>query len=212
MRRFCWRERSEKLNWRLLGGLDVAEVIRRGDPAVLEPYALHVTFARLPSARDPTTRDAWFLVRLLQLAMEYLLFIRARDGDVLEAISEELRQVERERDELVTRTQKWKMKARTGEKQVEKLHQVLQNIAKLLQIHGASPSAVATIETLLTELILERRARQRKRALEKADDSGNDEDEMLRPAVQEARVCGYCGKLFSSAEYLEKHLMLAPIQ
>jgi hypothetical protein len=141
MRRFCWRERSEKLNWRLLGALDVAEVVRRGDPAVLEPYALHVTFARLPrgagEALDPATRDAWFLVRLLQLAMEYLLFMRARDGDVLEALGQELRQVEKERDELVLGVQRWTGRARSGDKQVDKLHQVLQNIAKLLQIHGS---------------------------------------------------------------------------
>ncbi|KAF1772854.1 Zinc finger protein DZIP1, N-terminal [Phytophthora cactorum] len=205
MRRFCWRERSEKLNWRLLGALDVADAVRRGDPAVLEPYALHVTFARLPSTlKDPTTRDAWFLVRVLQLAMEYLLFMRARDGDVLESLSQELRQVERERDELVMGTQKWKARARSGDKQVEKLHQVLQNIAKLLQIHGASPSAVATIETLLTELISERRVKQKSRALmEKTD----EDIEEVSSAMQEARVCGFCGKLFSSTEYLEKHLV-----
>lgn len=137
MRRFCWRERSEKLNWRLLGALDVSDAVRRGDPAVLEPYALHVTFARLPTtSREPATRDAWFLVRILQLSMEYLLFMRARDGDVLESLSQELRQVETERDGLVLRSQRWKARARSGDKQVEKLHQVLQNIAKLLQIHG----------------------------------------------------------------------------
>ncbi|POM57853.1 Hypothetical protein PHPALM_37581 [Phytophthora palmivora] len=200
MRRFCWRERSEKLNWRLLSALDVVEVVRRGDPAVLEPYALHVTFARLPTPKDPAIRDAWFLVRVLQLAMEYLLFMRTRDGDVLDSLTQELRQVEQERNELVVSVQKWKGRARTGEKQVEKLHQVLQNIAKLLQIHGASPSAVATIETLLTELIVERRAKQKRRVLEK------DTEEMER-SVQEARVCGFCGKMFSSAEYLEKHLV-----
>eukprot|EP00644_Phytophthora_capsici_P012586 jgi/Phyca11/7897/fgenesh1_pm.PHYCAscaffold_23_\ len=136
MRRFCWRERSERLNWRLLGALDVADVVRRGDPAVLESYALHITFARLPSTPKDQTRDAWFLVRVLQLSMEYLLFMRSRDGDVLESLSQELRQVENERDEMVVAVQKWKTKARSGEKQVEKLHQVLQNIAKLLQIHG----------------------------------------------------------------------------
>ncbi|KAE9242018.1 hypothetical protein PF004_g6794 [Phytophthora fragariae] len=209
MQRFCWRERSEKLNWRLLGALDVADVVRRGDPALLEPYALHVTFARLPNApKDPATRDAWFLVRVLQLAMEYLLFMRARDGDVLESLGQELRHVETERDELLLRAQKLKVRARSGDKQVDKLHQVLQNIAKLLQIHGASPSAVATIETLLTELISERRAKQRRRVLvEKENDEDNEMEGVLRPAVQEARVCGFCGKLFSSKEYLEKHLV-----
>ncbi|KAG6612604.1 Zinc finger, C2H2 [Phytophthora cinnamomi] len=209
MQRFCWRERSEKLNWRLLGALDVGDVVRRGDPAALEPYALHVTFARLPTApRDPATRDAWFLVRVLQLAMEYLLFMRARDGDVLEALGQELRHAETERDGLLLRAHKWKARARSGDKQVDKLHQVLQNIAKLLQIHGASPSAVATIETLLTELISERRAKMKRRAvMEKENEDGNDMEGVLRPAVQEARVCGFCGKLFSSKEYLEKHLV-----
>ncbi|KAL4177350.1 hypothetical protein KRP22_002283 [Phytophthora ramorum] len=201
MRRFCWRERSEQLNWRLLGALDVDDAVRRGDPALLEPYALHVTFARLPNApKDPTTRDAWFLLRVLQLSMEYLLYMRARDGDVLDSLSQEMRQLETARDELLLREHKWKARTRSGEKQVEKLHQVLQNIAKLLQIHGASPSAVATIETLLTELISGRRARQRKKTLMEKGDEEMDE-------VQEARACGFCGKLFSSAEYLEKHLV-----
>ncbi|RLN92319.1 hypothetical protein BBJ28_00018455 [Nothophytophthora sp. Chile5] len=169
-RRFCWRERTEKVNWRMLKALDLVDVVRRGDPALLEPYALHVTFARLPAAataRDPGDRDAWFVVRVLQLAMEYLLFMRARDGDVLDSLGQELQQCER-----------------------------------------ASPSAVATIETLLTELMSERRARQRKRAaMEKEKEFGNDGEEVLRPSVQEARVCGFCGKLFSSPEYLEKHLV-----
>ncbi|OWZ03472.1 hypothetical protein PHMEG_00024792 [Phytophthora megakarya] len=179
MRRFCWRERSEKLNWRLLSALDVAEVLRRGDAAVLEPYALHVTFARLPTPKDPAIRDAWFLVRVLQLAMEYLLFMRTRDGDVLDSLSQELRQVEQERDEIVASEHKWKARARSGDKQVDKLHQVLQNIAKLLQIHGASPSAVATIETLLTELVAERRAKQKRRGLDKEDDKMQEAREIV---------------------------------
>jgi hypothetical protein len=65
-----------------------------------------------------------------------------------------------------------------------------------------SPSAVATIETLLTELIAERRAKQKRRAFEKEEDGVGEAEQ-----VQEARVCGFCGKLFSSAEYLEKHLV-----
>ncbi|CAI5744053.1 unnamed protein product [Peronospora destructor] len=78
MQRFCWRELSEKLNWRLLSTFNVSSVVRIGDPAVLEPYALHVTFAHLPApSKDPPTRDAWFLERILQLSMEYLLFMRA---------------------------------------------------------------------------------------------------------------------------------------
>ncbi|RLN48408.1 hypothetical protein BBJ28_00025066 [Nothophytophthora sp. Chile5] len=97
-RRFCWRERTEKVNWRMLKALDLADVVRRGDPTLLEPYALHVTFARLPAtatARDPGDRDAWFVVRVLQLAIEYLLFMRARDGDVLDSLGQELQQCER---------------------------------------------------------------------------------------------------------------------
>lgn len=67
---------------------------------------------------------------------------------------------------------------------------------------------MATIETLLTELISERKAKQRRKALvQKENEDGNEMEEELRPAVQEARVCGFCGKLFSSKEYLEKHLV-----
>ncbi|KAF1793494.1 Zinc finger protein DZIP1, N-terminal [Phytophthora cactorum] len=188
MRRFCWRERSEKLNWRLLGALDVADVVRRGDPAVLEPYALHVTFARLPSTlKDPTTRDAWFLVRVLQLAMEYLLFMRARDGDVLESLSQELRQVERERDELVMGTQKWKARARSGDKQVEnciKCCRILRSYCRFTDVaHGVD--------------IGETGEAKRRALMEKTDED----------IEEEARVCGFCGKLFSSTEYLEKHLV-----
>ncbi|KAJ0399610.1 hypothetical protein ATCC90586_009033 [Pythium insidiosum] len=112
--RFCWRERTERLNWRMLKNLHVVDVLRRGDPTLLEPYALHVTFARLPvtvAALAPSRadervgdgvadiarydeRNAWFLVRVLQLAMEYLLFLRVRDGAVLDTLREELTQCE----------------------------------------------------------------------------------------------------------------------
>ncbi|CAI5740540.1 unnamed protein product [Peronospora destructor] len=117
-------ERSEKLNWRLLSTFNVSSVVRRGDPAVLEPYALHVTFARLPApSKDPPTRDAWFLVRI----MEHLLFMRANVSNELKFLSQELRQVEKERDVLLLRCHKWKAKVRSGDEQVEKLHRVLQS-------------------------------------------------------------------------------------
>ncbi|CAI5708617.1 unnamed protein product [Peronospora destructor] len=207
MQRFCWRERSEKLNWRLLSTFNVSGVVRRGDPAVLEPYALHVTFARLPApSKDPPTRDAWFLVRILQLSMEYLLFMRANASNKLKFLSQELRQVEKERDVLLLRSRKWKAKIRSGDEQVEKLHRVLQRIATLLQSPGASPSVVATIATLLTQLVSERPVKQMGRILREEDDSGDEIDKMLRSTGPEARVSGFYEELFSSVEFLEKHL------
>lgn len=115
--RFCWRERTEKLNWRLLRALHLPDVVRRGDPTLLEPYVLHLTFARLPvnatniDSMDATTlrgngrgytvdgddqqRNAWFIVRIFQLATEYLLFMRSRDGTVLETLQKELHMCEK---------------------------------------------------------------------------------------------------------------------
>lgn len=102
--RFCWRERTEKLNWRLLRALHLPDVVRRGDPSVLEPFVLHLTFARLPAAASAAVDadanagesssgggGAWFIVRVFQLAVEYLLFMRARDGAVLETMQKQLR-------------------------------------------------------------------------------------------------------------------------
>ncbi|GMF22098.1 unnamed protein product [Phytophthora fragariaefolia] len=43
--------------------------------------------------------------------------------------------------------------------------------------------------------------------MDKENEDGNGVDGVVRPAAQEARVCGFCGKLFSSVEYLEKHLV-----
>ncbi|CAI5709253.1 unnamed protein product [Peronospora destructor] len=151
MQRFCWRERSEKLNWRLLSTFNVLDVVRRGDSAVLEPYALHVTFARLPApSKEPPTRDAWFLVRILQLSMEYLLFMRANASNKLKFLSQELRQVEKERDVLLLRShivegEKYGRAGREAPSGAAK-------IATLLQSPGASLSVVATIATLLAEL------------------------------------------------------------
>lgn len=80
----------------MLAALQLADVVKRGEPALLEPYALHLTFARLPAPTAGTgaDRDAWFLLRVMQLSMEYLLFLRARDGDVLEASGQELQHCE----------------------------------------------------------------------------------------------------------------------
>ncbi|UIZ21504.1 hypothetical protein KXD40_000171 [Peronospora effusa] len=206
MQQFCWRERSKKLNWRLLSTFNVSDVVRRGDPAVLEPYALHVTFARLPApSKDPPTRDAWFLVRILQLSMEYLLFMRANDSNKLKLLSQELRQVEKERDVLLLRSHKLKAKVRSGNEQAEKLHQVLQKIATLLQSPGTSPSVVATIATLLTELISERQVKKMGRTLREEDDSGDEMDMMLGSIGPEARACEFYGQTFSSVKFLEKH-------
>uniref|UniRef100_K3X1Y2 C2H2-type domain-containing protein n=1 Tax=Globisporangium ultimum (strain ATCC 200006 / CBS 805.95 / DAOM BR144) TaxID=431595 RepID=K3X1Y2_GLOUD len=233
--RFCWRERTEKVNWRMLRALHLPDVIKRGDPSVLEPYVLHLTFARLPVSTASVAgadamenvhrganryrydegdgtydqRNAWFIVRIFQLATEYLLFMRSRDGTVLETMKKELELCERDCEEFVARTAKWKERARSGDKQVQKLHQVLQNVAKLLQIQGATPSSVATIETLLTELV----SRQKKRNSHyriangdgEEDDLEGDDSEDEQKRIKEARQCFYCGKMFASAVYLKKH-------
>lgn len=72
-------------------------------------------------------------------------------------------------------------------------------------MNRASPSAVATIQTLLTELVAEQRARQHDRH---GNNSKTDID--IRPRrtvrIDETRVCALCGKLFSSPEYLDKHM------
>lgn len=84
----------------MLKALDLPDIVRRGDPALLEPYALHLTFARLPQSSalargDAGDRDAWFIVRVLQLSMEYMLFMRSRDGDALDSLFQQLQLCER---------------------------------------------------------------------------------------------------------------------
>lgn len=99
----------------MLRALHLPDVVKRGDPTVLEPYVLHLTFARLPSGAAAVDsmenfhgssrhahesgesgggmydqRNAWFIVRIFQLATEYLLFMRSRDGTVLETLQTEL--------------------------------------------------------------------------------------------------------------------------
>ncbi|CAI5722888.1 unnamed protein product [Peronospora destructor] len=83
---------------------------------------------------------------------------------------------------------------------------VLQKVATLLQSPGASPSVVATIATLLTELVSERPVKQMGRVLREEDDIRDEMDKMLRSIGPEIRVSGFYGELFSSVEFLEKHL------
>ncbi|CAH0516488.1 unnamed protein product [Peronospora belbahrii] len=208
MQRFTWCKRSEELNWQLLSACNLSDVLHKGDPAVLEPYALHVTFARLPACvKASRTRDAWFLVHVLQLSMEYLLSMRAKDGNVLKHLSKELQQVETERDISLRSSQKWKAKARSGDEQVKKLYHVLQKIADLLQIHGASSSAVDVIATLLMEMVLERRAKKNGRVMSEDNDDHCAIDERLRPIEHKNQACEFCGQLFSSVKFLEEHLV-----
>jgi hypothetical protein len=93
--RFYWRERTEKINWRLLKALDLPHLVQRGDPSLLEPYALHLTFARLPPIKrndslEGEDRDAWFLVRVFQLSMEFLLYLRTKDAESLKGLRHEI--------------------------------------------------------------------------------------------------------------------------
>ncbi|GLD92664.1 hypothetical protein PINS_up001243 [Pythium insidiosum] len=126
----------------------------------------------------------------MQLAMEYLLFLRARDGTVLDTLREELAHWETDCEIYAERARKWKERTRIERRQVEKLHQVLRNVAKLLQIEGATPEAMSTIETLLKDMT-------------PRHISANQSHDM----VSEARVCGFCGKMFSSRDYLDKHIV-----
>lgn len=143
----------------------------------------------------------------------------------------------REAKAFAERATKWKERAKSGDKQVQKLHQALQNIAKLLQIQGrvlawccdwghynnwfvaltvwirrsllcydcrATPSAVATIEKLLSDLVPQRRKRQG--GSDRQDGGpGDADDQRARARTQEARQCYYCGKMFASADFLESH-------
>ncbi|DAZ99613.1 TPA: hypothetical protein N0F65_001441 [Lagenidium giganteum] len=197
--RFCWRERVERLNWRLLKALDLSGVVRDGDPTVLEPYVLHATFARLPPVNagsdNALQRDAWFLVRMFQLSTEYLLSMRSRDAHLVESLHEELDIVTKDCNANVERVKKWKDRARSRSAQVEQLHQVLQNIAKVLHVHGASDEALQTVQKLLTQMQTT------------PEDHDRWSGKRGGADVQEqARVCGFCGKMFASPTFLDKHV------
>ncbi|CAI5739670.1 unnamed protein product [Peronospora destructor] len=122
--------------------------------------------------------------------MEYLLFMRANNK--LKFLSQELRQVEKERDVLLLRSHKWKAKVRSGDEQVE-----ISSIGccKLIATVLQSPESVS-----------ERPVKQMGRTLSEEDDSGDEIDKMLRSTGSEAPVSGSYGELFSSVEFLEKHL------
>lgn len=64
----------------------------------------------------------------------------------------------------------------------------------------ATPSAVETIETLLGELIP--RGKKGSSRHRSANGDGGEDDQKR---IKEARQCFFCGKMFASAEYLEKH-------
>lgn len=285
--RFVWRERSEKLNWRMLRSLHLPDVVRRGDPSVLEPFVLHLTFARLPSSAatvdaldadhgvgnsdvnssrlhdSSPQRNAWFIVRIFQLATEYLLFMRSRDGTVLETLEHELRQCtsyvsnvtacipvdhttshtvlcccclvrQRRSRRALPSGKRAPRAARSRSRSSIKCSRALQSSCRskgaavfccmgtiaTLQLTtsrsllrsaavSATPSAIATIETLLKDLVpRKRRARVAPDHNNNNDDDDDDEATDRAAAhrrVQAARQCYYCGKMFATAGFLAKH-------
>lgn len=66
---------------------------------------------------------------------------------------------------------------------------------------SATPSAVATIEKLLADLA----PQSFKPHKSHHNDSTGQEDLWINRSVQEARQCVLCGKMFASADFLDKH-------
>lgn len=72
-------------------------------------------------------------------------------------------------------------------------------IYTLSLLFRATPSAVATIESLLTDML------PRQKGNNQQNQYDGDDDHTQTQRIKEARQCYYCGKMFASAEFLDKH-------
>lgn len=89
--RFCWRERVEPINWRLISSVDINKIIAQSDTATLERLSLHLTFCKLPRSETSVSHgrprlqedghaSLWDIIRILQLSLEYIFYLRSQDA------------------------------------------------------------------------------------------------------------------------------------
>ena len=89
--RFCWREHVEPINWRLISSININKIIEESDTASLEPLSLHLTFCKLPQSetslshgraqfQDEGRANLWIIIRILQLSLEYIFYLRSQDA------------------------------------------------------------------------------------------------------------------------------------
>lgn len=208
---FYFRQRYGRLDWRKVAKVNVEEVIREVDLSVLQQLLDEVTFSQVttddlpPGGEELTVK----LVRLSQLMIEYLLHVQTCQEQGSHKLVKQLSSAHSAVASLKSDLDLSTKDCRALRRETLQYQGVVATCQKLLRQYGidATPLLTQLHHQSTTGLppfsFVEPRPEE---------GSGNFPAPASTipppnsaPPVVSAHVCGSCGKVFSSGNFLEKH-------
>ncbi|CBN80168.1 C2H2 zinc finger protein [Ectocarpus siliculosus] len=239
---FYFRQRHGKLDWKKLARIDVDEVVREVDIAVLQDLLDEVAFCEV-SAEDipPTGVDdlSVKLIRLSQLTIEYLLHVQECQEGYIQGLVRQLETANNNNQRLKAYAELSAKDGRRMKRESVQHKHVLNTCQSVLRQYGIDPRAIW--ESLPAEVAGAggcsgpgAQPKDPRSCLPAAGmpSCGSHKPSAPPPPVEDsgvaqgghncgaavsgggastsgtpvARVCGACGKAFSSEQFLRKHM------
>ncbi|KNE65132.1 hypothetical protein AMAG_19436 [Allomyces macrogynus ATCC 38327] len=181
---FHFRRRRDRINWRLIGAVDVTRVQREIDLGALQEVMDNVAYCDIDS-EDLRYTDPNFvkLFQLAQLVIEYLLHCQ----DVLHSSDQDAR---RQATELAA--------------EVDHLQQ--QNEKQLLEIYALKKETKSLKKTIFAYQIMTKTPGFHTAATGNGTVADRSAGRVTSPIAVEFHRCRYCPKVFNSTGYLDGHL------
>ncbi|CAM9507729.1 unnamed protein product [Ectocarpus fasciculatus] len=240
---FYFRQRHGKLDWKKLARIDVDEVVREVDIAVLQDLLDEVAFCEV-SVEDipPTGVDdlSVKLIRLSQLTIEYLLHVQECQEGYIQGLVRQLETANNNNQRLKAYAELSAKDGRRMKRESAQHQHVLSTCQSVLRQYGIDPRAIW--ESLPAEVAGGRgcsgpgaqpKDPQHSLPATGTPSCGNHKPSAPPHPVEDsgvaqgghgcgagasggggtsasgtpvARVCGACGKAFSSEQFLRKHM------
>ncbi|KAG9412511.1 hypothetical protein AC1031_015424 [Aphanomyces cochlioides] len=169
-----------EMDWRLVEAFDLNDV----DTALLQEMVPSLAFSLVTEANCTSPRLTCKLICMLQLVVETFIECRKSDAYEMHLLREDMIATSNERDAFRMRLKEAKTDIKAFKSQLSRCTTLLRSCSHVLHAHGVSPHAIAALESILA----------------------TSESHVTPETVKVAHICAFCGKAFSSQDFLVKHI------
>ncbi|KAF0692415.1 Aste57867_16509 [Aphanomyces stellatus] len=181
---FEFERRMLDMDWRLVEAFDLINV----DTVLLQEMVPTLTYALVTEANCTSPHLTCKLICILQLVVETFIACRKSDAYDTHLLREDLIATSNERDTYRMRLKEAKTDVKALKTQLARSSTLLRSCSHVLHAHGCSPHAIAALEAML------------------ATSSDMQPSSDTATAQKVAHLCAFCGKAFSTQEFLVKHI------
>ncbi|KAH9113951.1 hypothetical protein AeMF1_011935 [Aphanomyces euteiches] len=169
-----------EMDWRLVEAFDLNDV----DTALLQEMVPSLAFSLVTEANCTSPRLTCKLICMLQLVVETFIECRKSDAYEMHLLREDMIATSNERDSFRMRLKEAKTDIKAFKSQLSRCTTLLRSCSHVLHAHGVSPHALAALESILA----------------------TSESHVTPEPAKVAHICAFCGKAFSSQDFLVKHI------